>query len=119
MVLCATDLRPLHSGGIDPLIRAAGDAGATGIHLAASVMLADLEAVIPAVLKAGLDVSSMRLPLAPRVLPAHKRLPAFAAADADERGAALALATEGLEAGVGVGVRCALLDFGLVKLPAV
>ena len=116
-VLCATELRPVHSGGIDPLIRAAGDAGATGIHLGAGVVLADLEAVVPAVLRAGLLIPSMTLPCAPRVLAAHKRLPSLAAAEPDERGAALALASEGLEAGVGAAVRWAFLDFGSVALP--
>jgi hypothetical protein len=107
----------LHAGGIDPLVRAAGDAGASGIHLAGGVYLADLEAVIPPLVRAGLAVPSMALPLAPRALPARKRLPTLAAADADERGAALALATEGLDAGVAAGVRTALLDFGAVTLP--
>jgi hypothetical protein len=116
-VLCASDLRPLHSGGIDPLVRAAGDAGATGIHLAGGIVLGDLEAVIPAVVRAGLAVPSITLPLAPRALPARKRLPALAAAEADERSAALALATEGLDAVVAAGVRTALLDFGPVTLP--
>jgi len=117
MVICASDLRPLHAGGIDPLVRAAGDAGATGIHLAGGVFLGDFEAVIPAVLRAGLLAPSMALPLAPRKLAAGKRLPALAAAATDERGAAIALATEGLEAGVAAGVRFAWLDFGPVSLP--
>jgi hypothetical protein len=117
MVLCATELRPLHDGGIDPLVRAAGDAGATGIHLGGGIVLPDLERLLPAVLRAGLLVPSMTVPLAPRVLPARKRLPALAAADADERGAAIALAVEGLEAGVAAGVRSAVLDFGPVALP--
>ena len=116
-VLCASDLRPLHSGGIDPLVRAAGDAGATGIHIAGGIVLGDLEVVIPAVLRAGLSVPSITLPLAHRALPARKRLPALAAAEADERAAALALATEGLDAVVGAGGRTALLDFGPVTLP--
>ena len=118
MVLCASDLRPLHGGGIEPLIRAAADAGATGIHLGGGIELVDLEMVIPAVLRAGLLAPSMMLPLAARALPARKRLPSLAAADGDERGAAIALATEGLEAGVGAAVRWAWLDFGPVTLPA-
>jgi hypothetical protein len=116
-VLCASDLRPLHSGGIDPLVRAAGDAGATGIHLAGGIFLADVEAVVPAVVRAGLAVSSVTLPLAPRALPARKRLPSLAAVEADERSAAIALATEGLDAVVAAGVRSTLLDFGPVALP--
>jgi hypothetical protein len=117
MVLCASDLRPLHSGGIEPLVRAAGDAGATGIHVGGGMFLRDLKEAVPAVLRAGLLVPSMTLPLAPRPLEKRKRLPALSAADADERGAAIALATEGLEAGIGGGVRWALLDFGPVALP--
>jgi hypothetical protein len=116
-VSCASDLRPLKLGGVDPLIRAASDAGATGIHLGGGICLADLEGVIPALLRAGLAVPSITLPLAPRPLPAKKRLPTLAAADRDERGAAIALATEGLEATVAAGVRWALLDFGPVTLP--
>ncbi|HEX4404699.1 MAG TPA: hypothetical protein VH560_07715 [Polyangia bacterium] len=107
----------MHSGGIDPLIRAAGDAGATGIHLGGGVVLSELEAIVPAVLRAGLLIPSMTLPCAPRVLAAHKRLPSLAAADGDERGAAIALASEGLEAGVAAAVRWAFLDFGAVALP--
>jgi hypothetical protein len=107
----------MHGGGIDPLVRAAGDAGATGIHLGGGLVLGDLEAVIPAIVRAGLAVPSISLPLAPRALPPHKRLPALAAADPEERAAALALATEGLDAGVGAGVRWALLAFGPVTLP--
>ena len=107
----------MHGGGIDPLVRAAGDAGATGIHLAGGLVLADLEGVIPAIVRAGLEVSSMRLPLAPRALGPRKRLPALAASDPDERAAAIALALEGLDAGVAAGVRWALLDLGTVTLP--
>jgi len=107
----------MHSGGIDPLIRAAGDAGATGIHLGGGVALVDFAALVPAVLRAGLTIPSMTLPLAPRALAPGKRLPALAAADPDERGAAIALATEGLEAGVAAGVRWAFLAFGSVALP--
>jgi hypothetical protein len=116
-VLCATELRPLHAGGLDPLIRAAGDAGATGIHLSGEIVLGDLEALVPGALKAGLLIPSMTLPLAPRALVRGKRLPALSAADAEERGAAIALATEGLEAGVVAAVRWGLLDFGAVALP--
>ncbi len=81
------------------------------------MFLGELAAVIPAVMRAGLLVPSITLPLAPRALQPHKRLPALAAADPEERGAALALATDGLDAGVTAGVRWALLDFGPVKLP--
>jgi hypothetical protein len=117
-VLCATELRPLHAGGLDPLVRAAGDAGATGIHLSGEVLLADLEGLVPGALRAGLLIPSMTLPLAPRALVRGKRLPALSAVDADERAAAIALAIEGLEAGVVAAVRSALLDFGTVGLPA-
>jgi hypothetical protein len=116
-VLCASDLRPVHLGGIDPLVRAAGDAGAAGIHLGGGIVLGGLEAVIPAILRAGLAVPSISLPLPPRALAPRKRLPALAASDPEERGAAIALATEGLDATVAAGVRWALLDFGPVTLP--
>jgi hypothetical protein len=99
------------------LIRAAGDAGATGIHLSGEILLGDLEALVPGALKAGLLIPSMTLPLAPRALIRGKRLPALSAVDADERGAAIALATEGLEAGVVAAVRWGVLDFGGVGLP--
>src|SRR5262249_7413303 len=116
-VLCATELRPLHVGGLDPLVRAAGDAGATGIHLSGEILLGDLEMLVPGALRAGLLIPSMTLPLAPRGLVRGQRLPALSAPDADERGAAIALAIEGLEAGVGAAVRWALLDFGAVPSP--
>jgi hypothetical protein len=117
-VLCSTELRPLQAGGVDPLIRAAGDAGATGIHLSGEILLGELEALVPAVLRAGLLIPSMTLPLAPRALVRGKRLPSLSAFDPEERGAAIALAAEGLEAGAVAGVRHALLEFGAVALPA-
>jgi hypothetical protein len=107
----------MHSGGIDPLIRAAGDAGATGIHLGRSFLLGDLAVAVPAVLKAGLLIPSLSIPIAPRALAKGKRLPSLAASDPEERGAAIGLATEGLEAGVGAAARWAILDFGSVGLP--
>jgi hypothetical protein len=116
-VLCASDLRPVHSGGADPLVRAAGDAGATGIHLGGGLVLGDLEGVVRAVVRAGLAVPSIALPLPPRALAPRKRLPALAASDPEERGAAIALVIEGLDASVAAGVRWALLDFGPVALP--
>jgi hypothetical protein len=116
-VLCATDLRPLHGGGIELLIRVAADAGATGIHLAGGFFLGDLAPVATAILRAGQIIPSMALPLGPRPLSTGKRLPALAAPDPEERGAAIGLAEEGMAAGASVGVRWALLDFGPVKLP--
>jgi hypothetical protein len=107
----------VHASGIDPLVRAAGDAGAAGIHLAGGVVLGDLEAVVPAIVRAGLEIPSVALPLAPRPLAPGKRLPTLAATAPDERAAAIALAVEGLDAGVGAGVRWAWLDFGAVTLP--
>src|SRR5260221_7340145 len=118
MVLCASELRPIRAGGIEPLIRAAADAGAPGIHLGGGMVLDDFRAALPAVMRAGLVAPSMTLPLAERALGQHKRLPALAAADPEERGAAIALATAGLEAGVAAAVRWGLLDFGAVALPA-
>ena len=107
----------MHGRGIDPLVRAAGDAGATGIHLGGGIVLGDLEGVVPAIVRGGLSVPSMTLPLAPRALAPRKRLPALAASDPEERAAAIALAMEGLDAGVAAGVRWAVLDFGPVTLP--
>lgn len=117
MILCATELRPFHGVGIDPLVRAASDAGATGIHLGREVLLEELKVLVPGVLRSGLLIPSMSLPLAPRALAPKKRLPSLAASDPDERTAAIALALEGLEAGVAAQVRCAWLDFGPVALP--
>jgi hypothetical protein len=108
----------MHAGGIEPLIRTASDAGATGIHLGGRFLLSDFKEAVPAVLRAGLLIPSMTLPLAGRALAKGKRLPALGAADPDERGAAITLAAEGLEAGVPASVRWAVLDFGVVALPA-
>jgi hypothetical protein len=117
MVLCASDLRPLHGVGIDPLVRAASEAGAEGVHLGARFALDDLAVAAPAILRAGLTIPSMALPLPPRELGRGKRVPSLAARDSDERTAALALAGEGLDAGAGLGARWAWLDFGAVSLP--
>ncbi|HEY2732279.1 MAG TPA: hypothetical protein VGK52_20200 [Polyangia bacterium] len=108
----------MRAGGVEPLIRAAADAGAPGIHLGGGMVLDDFRIAVPAVMRAGLVAPSMTLPLAERALGQHKRLPALAAADPEERGAAIALATAGLEAGVAAAVRWGLLDFGAVALPA-
>lgn len=117
MILCATELRPLHGVGIDPLVRAVSDAGATGIHLGRGILLEELGVLVPGVLRSGLLIPSMALPLAPRALAPRKRLPSLAGSDPEERAAAVALVLEGLEAGVAAGVRCAWLDFGPVALP--
>ncbi|MDB4983072.1 MAG: hypothetical protein JWM82_3824, partial [Myxococcales bacterium] len=89
MVLCASDLRPLHKVGIDPLVRAASEAGAQGVHLGSRFALGDLAALAPAILRAGLTVPSMALPLPPRELGRGKRIPSLAARASDERVAAL------------------------------
>ncbi|HVZ70784.1 MAG TPA: hypothetical protein VHJ20_00280 [Polyangia bacterium] len=117
MVLCASDLRPLPAVGTGPLVRAVSEAGAEGVALGSRFLLGDLTAAAGEILRSGLEIPVMALPLAPRALGKGKRLPALGARAADEREAALALAIEGLDAGAGVGVRWALLDFGRVELP--
>jgi sugar phosphate isomerase/epimerase len=117
MVLCASDLRPLHSAGVEPLVRAASEAGAEGVHFGRGFILGDLAGAAPALLKAGLTLASTCLPLAPRPLGKGKRLPALSARDPEERLAAITLAGEGLDAVAGVGARWALLTFGPAELP--
>jgi hypothetical protein len=117
LVICASDLRRRSSGGdIAALVRASSDAGAGGILLGGGCLLGDVGIMAAAALSAGLAVPAVSLPLPERALAAGKRLPRLAAADADERDAAIALAGEGLAAATAIGAGRALLDFGPVSL---
>jgi hypothetical protein len=120
MAFLATELRPPRADGGERITRLAAETGAEGIHLGADC---DLEVVtgaplIGSALRLGLNVPSLTLPLAERVLPAGRRLPRLAATARDEREAALALAERGLAAAASFGVARALLDFGAVALAA-
>ena len=67
-------------------------------------------------LRLGVGVPSLALPLPERPLPAGRRLPRLSAHARDEREAAIALASRGLEAASTVAARFAVLDFGEVTL---
>ena len=115
MVFLASDIRRIR-GNDDALARLAADTGADGVHFGGG---ADLELVArqaPTVLRLGLGIPSLALPLAERPLPAGRRLPRLAAHARDEREAAIALALVGLEAATGLAARFAVLDFGEIPL---
>jgi len=120
MAFLATELRPPRVDGGEAITRLAAETGASGVHLGANCDL-DLLARAPlvgAALRLGLAVPTLTLPLAEGPLPAGRRLPRLAAAERDERAAALALAERGLSAGAAFGLSQALLDFGAVALAA-
>jgi hypothetical protein len=118
MISLATELRPPRACGPDAIARLCADAGADGVHVGAD---GDIEALassglVPTVLRAGLALSSVSLPLPDRPLAAARRLPHLSALAADERGAAIALAERGLDVAASFGARAALLDFGPLAL---
>jgi hypothetical protein len=120
MVLLATEIRPPQADGGEKLTRLAAEMGAGGLHLGAGC---DLEVVVggplvASALRLGLEVPTLALPLPERALAPGKRLPRLAALESEERGAAIALAEEGLSIGTSFGVRVALVDLGPVFLAA-
>jgi hypothetical protein len=122
IVLLSTDIRisrfETGTGPLaDSLVRAAADAGAEGVHVGAGVLLPDLAALAAVVLRAGLEVSAVALPLADRAPGPGKRLPHLGAADVDERASALDQAGKSMAAGAAMGVARAVLDLGPVALP--
>jgi hypothetical protein len=122
IVLVSTDIRisrfETGTGPVaDSLVRVAADAGADGVALGGGVLLPDVAAIAAAVLRAGLSVSAVALPLAERAPGRGKRLPHLGAGDEDERAAALALAENAMAAGAAMGVARAVVDFGPVALP--
>jgi hypothetical protein len=105
------------SASVARLVRIAVDAGADGAFLASGVFVGQVGSVTATLLAAGLGVAAMSLPLPDRALPPGGRLPHLGAIHADERAAALELATQAMAAGASVGATRALLDFGAVSLP--
>jgi hypothetical protein len=112
IVLVATDMERPSSA-----VRRASDAGAAGVHIGAGRLLGELPDLAAEALGAGLGAATVTLPLGERALAAGKRLPHLAAADPDERAAAVALAREGLAAASAMGITRVLLDLGEVALP--
>jgi hypothetical protein len=116
VVFLASDVRRPRGGGDDALARLAAETGAEGVHFGGGADLALVEAQAPTILRLGLSISSLALPLPERPLPAGRRLPRLAAHARDEREAAIELALRGLEAAITLGARFAVLDFGEVTL---
>jgi hypothetical protein len=120
MAFLATDLRPPRADGGERITRLAAETGAAGIHLGAGCDLEILggSPLVGSALRLGLELPSVALPLAERVLPAGRRLPRLAAPARDEREAAISLAARGLAAAGSFGARIAVIDFGPVALTA-
>jgi hypothetical protein len=120
MAFLATDLRPPRADGGERITRLAAETGALGIHLAGGCDLEILAGapLVSAALRLGLEIPSVSLPLAERILPAGRRLPRLGAPARDEREAAIALAVRGLAAAGSFGARAAVVDFGPVALTA-
>jgi hypothetical protein len=74
-----------------------------GVHFGGVADLALVEAQAPTILRLGLGIPSLALPLPERPLPAGRRLPRLAAHARDEREAAIELALRGLEAAATLG----------------
>ena len=120
MAFLATDLRPPRADGGERITRLAAETGSAGIHLAGGCDLEILAGapLVSAALRLGLEIPTISLPLAERVLPAGRRLPRLGAPARDEREAAIALAARGLAAAGSFGARAAVVDFGPVALSA-
>src|SRR4051812_26089123 len=120
MAFLATDLRPPRADGGERITRLAAETGAAGIHLGGGCDLEILggSPLVGSALRLGLEIPSVALPLAERVLPAGRRLPRLAAPARDEREAAISLAARGLAAAGSFGARIAVIAFGPVALAA-
>jgi len=116
MVFLASDVRPPRGGGDDALLRLAAETGAEGVHFGGGCDLELYARLAGTALRLGVGVPSLVLPLPERPLPAGRRLPRLSAHARDEREAAIALASRGLEAATTVAARFAVLDFGEVTL---
>src|SRR5450631_765184 len=101
MAFLATDLRPPRADGGERITRLAAETEALGIHLGGGCDLEILAGapLVASALRLGLELPSVALPLAERVLPAGRRLPRLAAAGS-------------------FGARIAVVDFGPVALSA-
>jgi hypothetical protein len=120
MAFLGTDIRPPRADGGEQITRLAAETGAQGIHLGGGCDLEILSGspLVASALRLGLELPSVALPLAERVLPAGRRLPRLAAPARDEREAAISLAARGLAAAGSFGARIAVVDFGPVALTA-
>jgi sugar phosphate isomerase/epimerase len=116
VVFLASDVRRPRGGGDDALARLAAETGVEGIHFGGGADLALVDAQAPTILRLGLGMASLALPLPERPLSPGRRLPRLAAHARDEREAAIELALRGLEAATTLGARFAVLDFGEVAL---
>jgi len=117
MILCASEIRlGLGGGDVHALVRLAADAGFDGIAAGARLVVGDLPGLVAAAAGAGLTVPAVAAPLGPAVPGPGRRLPHLAAADAEERAAAAALAEATWEAAAPLGARLSVLDFGAVAL---
>jgi hypothetical protein len=114
VIFLASDVRRPRGGGDDALARLAAETGVEGIHFGGGADLALVDAQAPTILRLGLGIPSLALPLPERPLPVGRRLPRLAAHARDEREAAIELALRGLEAATTLGARFAVLDFGEV-----
>jgi len=120
MAFLATDLRPPRADGGEQITRLAAETGAAGIHLGGGCDLEILTGapLVGTALRLGLEIPTVALPLAERILPAGRRLPRLAALARDEREAAIALAAHGIAAAGSFGAQIAVVDFGPVALTA-
>jgi hypothetical protein len=113
-------LRPPRADGGEAITRLAVESGAAGLHLAGDCDLELLAAapLLQTALRLGLEIPTLKLPLAERPLAAGKRVPRLAAPAADERVAAVGLAEQALAIAATFGARVAEIDFGPVFLAA-
>jgi len=120
MAFLATDLRPPRADGGERITRLAAETGAAGLHLGGGCDLEILTGapLVATALRLGLEIPTVALPLAERILPAGRRLPRLGAPARDEREAAIALAAHGIAAAGSFGAQIAVVDFGPVVLTA-
>ena len=119
MLVVATSLRPPASVGEEAVLRLALDTGCQGILIGDGCTLPIATSLVTRSLHAGLRVDALAAPLPERAPVGRKRLPRLAAADRDERTAAIELAARSFALAGGVGASLIVLQqMGTLPLAA-
>ncbi len=119
-IALSTELRPPSGDGGEKISRLAVESGAAGVHISGGCHLELLAGapLLATVLRLGLEIPSLALPLPDRPLGGGKRLPRLSAPAADERAAAIELSEQALAIAGSFGTRVVEVDFGGVFLTA-
>ena len=120
MLVCSSGLRPPATVGEEALPRLAAVAGCDAVLIGEGCTLALAATLVTRVLHAGLRVAGVAGPLGDdaSATGGRRRLPRLAAADRDERAAAIELAARALALAGSVGAPLAALQLGSLPLAA-